>query len=561
MEKVTHEYRLPCDLVADILRGEHKVDSLVSLQAQVKSCRSRFIDVKDASGSAGEFIQVVVDFKTTAVSHDLGSTDTKFILGKLTPGMFIDVQGTLKQYYKRDDKDKKTPIWEIHASKIIVFGAVTDGFLPLAKNLSLNHFSGPSTYLRAHFEPYRAIWSIRNTMEKAIHMYMTQFRYKKLDPNIATEADCEGAGERFILQSSAKKKRQYLPITKSLIYIFSLLALFLVFTFSVCRIMGVMFEVFLAIASFATVFGLICAIITIGYALIDRFRKRPEETEWSQTAFFGKQVGLTVSSQLPLENMIGAAIGVYTMNKSFRAEESQTSRHQAEFTHLEWESRFIRTMVQLTGFSGSLFRFVIRYVLCHEMSNLEYLQRHYEATGSKTRDGGIEGHVDFISKLKFLAECDYPSITYTECIQIVKRDEDKIRSLYKLDGDKIPMWGDDLKAACERYICEHIFGGRPTFITDMPAILKSFYMLQNGDGTVQACDFIVPGIGEMIGSSIREYRLDNLLKVMKQRKMDIAPLSAYCALRRDATCPHGGAGLGFDRFVQLCTGTTNIQGI
>lgn len=256
--------------------------------------------------------------------------------------------------------------------------------------------------------------------------------------------------------------------------------------------------------------------------------------------FFQKQAFLTVSSQLQLEAFTAGLSRVYTLNPSFRAEKSKTKRHLACFTHLEWEISFI-DLNQLMDFSELLIKNVIRNTL--EDCSFEYNELN------KFLSKGI------IEKLNNIVNNNFERITYDQALIIIEENKKNIIKMFskEMTINDIPKWGDDLGSFCERYICEVIYK-KPVFVYNYPKDLKSFYMKLNDDNnTVQACDLLVNGIGEMIGSSMREDNYDLLVKRMDEKNMDKSKLQWYIDLRKNSTFQHGGAGLGFDRLVNLCS--------
>lgn len=253
--------------------------------------------------------------------------------------------------------------------------------------------------------------------------------------------------------------------------------------------------------------------------------------------FFKKQAFLTVSSQLQLEALCAGMGKVYTMNPSFRAEPSQTNRHVACFTHVEWELAFI-DLKQLMDFNEDIISYVIAYVLDNAMDDLTMLN-NYVSKG-------------IIDKLKNVLNEPFVRITYTEALNILNDNLSDLQIKYP--GFTIPEWGDDLGSNCERYLTDVIYK-KPVIVYNYPQVLKSFYMKQNDDEpkTVQSCDVLIPGVGEVIGSSIREDDYDKLTQIMISKGMKIEPLQWFVDLRKNATFPHGGAGLGMDRLIAFCT--------
>lgn len=254
-----------------------------------------------------------------------------------------------------------------------------------------------------------------------------------------------------------------------------------------------------------------------------------------QKDFFEKQAFLTVSSQLQLELLCSGLGKVWTSNKSFRAEHSKSNRHLAEFEHIEWEFAWAN-LEDLMNISEEYTQFCFKYVLENHGDDLTELDKF-------TSKGLIEKLTSFVRQ-------SYARITYDQAIAMIVEHGDMIKKTYGLTT--LPVWGDDLGSQCEKYISDKLIG-RPVFVYNYPKDLKSFYMKQNDDGkTVQACDLLVPGLGELIGSSVREEHYDALLEVMVDRNMDIHKLDWYLEIRKNGPFPHAGAGLGFDRLVSIC---------
>jgi len=258
--------------------------------------------------------------------------------------------------------------------------------------------------------------------------------------------------------------------------------------------------------------------------------------------FFNKHAYLTVSSQLQLELLCAGLGKVWTSNKSFRSEKSKTNRHLAEFEHIEWEFAWVN-LDDLMDLSEEYTQFCFNYVLNNHIDDLEEL--------NKFTSKGL------IDKLKAFVSNKYMRVTYDQAVEIIEKNQEEIKKIYKLKD--LPKWGDDLGSDCEKYIAEIHFN-KPTFVYNYPRDLKSFYMKQNDDGrTVQACDLLIPQLGELIGSSVREDNYDKLMDTVKMRNMDENKLKWYINLRLNGSTPTAGAGLGFDRLVKICTGMDNIR--
>ena len=254
--------------------------------------------------------------------------------------------------------------------------------------------------------------------------------------------------------------------------------------------------------------------------------------------FFGKRTSLTVSGQLNAENFAMAFGDVYTFGPTFRAENSNTQRHAAEFWMIEPEMAFC----DLDG-DLEVMESMVKYIIT---SVLEKCPQEIEFFNSFV-DKGLK------ERLEHVASSDFGRITYTDAVKILMENNDRFD--YKVE------WGTDLQTEHERFLTEQIFR-RPVFVTDYPKEIKAFDMRLNDDGkTVAAADCLVPGIGEIIGGSQREERLDILESRIKELGMNPEDYWWYCDLRRYGSCRHAGFGLGFERMVMYCTGISNIRDV
>lgn len=272
--------------------------------------------------------------------------------------------------------------------------------------------------------------------------------------------------------------------------------------------------------------------------------------------FFGKSTNLTVSGQLEAE--LGAmALGeVYTFGPTFRAENSNTTRHLAEFWMIEPEVAF-NDLDDNAQLAEDLLKYCITYILEKHPDELEFLKnRLLEEEKSKPQDERSE--MDLLAKLHFVSSNEFIRLTYTEAIEILKNSTPNKKKKFKY---LIEQWGADLQSEHERYLVEKHFK-KPVILTDYPKDIKAFYMRQNDDGkTVRAMDILFPGIGEIVGGSQREERLELLEKRMKEMHIPAEELYWYLDTRRFGTAPHAGFGLGFERLVLFVTGMTNIRDV
>lgn len=258
--------------------------------------------------------------------------------------------------------------------------------------------------------------------------------------------------------------------------------------------------------------------------------------------FFGKKASLTVSGQLEAEAYALAFRDVYTFGPTFRAENSNTSRHAAEFWMIEPEIAFA-DLEDCMDLAEDMVKYCIQYVLENCPAEMEFFDKMIE-----------KGLLD---RLKKLVSSEFAHLSYTKAIEIL---QEAVKNGHEFD-DKNIFWGMDLQSEHERYICEKYIDG-PVFLTDYPKDIKAFYMRVNDDGkTVAASDLLVPGVGELIGGSQREERYDVLVHEMEERHMSSKGLEWYLDLRRYGGVPHAGFGLGFERMMMYITGMQNIRDV
>lgn len=275
--------------------------------------------------------------------------------------------------------------------------------------------------------------------------------------------------------------------------------------------------------------------------------------------FFGRSTNLTVSGQL--EGELGAtAFGeIYTFGPTFRAENSNTARHLAEFWMIEPEMAFY-DLEDNANLAEEFIRYLIRYVMEHNADDLEFLRQRL-LDEEKAKPQAERSELDLLQKLQFVADNQFERVTYTEAIDILLQSPAYKKKKFQYDV----KWGIDMQSEHERYLVEKHFK-KPVIVTNYPAAIKAFYMRQDdgcapGRETVAAMDILAPGIGEIVGGSQREERLDRLMRRMEEMHVPAEELWWYLDTRRYGTVPHAGFGLGFERMVQFVTGMGNIRDV
>lgn len=247
---------------------------------------------------------------------------------------------------------------------------------------------------------------------------------------------------------------------------------------------------------------------------------------------------------------------IYTFGPTFRAENSNTTRHLAEFWMIEPEMAFFDLNDNM-NLAEEMLKYVITYALEHNKDDIEFLSTRL-ADEEKQKPQNERSEMTLLEKLKMCVENDFARITYTEAISILRESNHNKKKKFQY---LVNEWGVDLQSEHERYLVEKHFK-KPVILTDYPKAIKSFYMRQNDDGkTVRAMDILFPGIGEIIGGSQREERLEQLETRMKELGLPIEEMYWYLDTRRFGACPHAGFGLGFERLVLFVSGMTNIRDV
>ncbi len=271
--------------------------------------------------------------------------------------------------------------------------------------------------------------------------------------------------------------------------------------------------------------------------------------------FFGKSANLTVSGQLEGELAAMAFSEIYTFGPTFRAENSNTTRHLAEFWMIEPEMAFYDIEDNM-NLAEEFIKYLIQYAMDKNREDIEFLDQRL-AEEEKQKPQNERSEFGLIEKLKFVLNNNFERITYTEAIDILINSGVYKKKKFKYDV----KWGIDLQSEHERYLVEKHFK-KPVIVTGYPKEIKAFYMRQNEDGkTVAAMDILAPGIGEIVGGSQREERLEKLEERMREMHVPVEEMSWYLDTRRFGTVSHAGFGLGFERMVQFVTGMTNIRDV
>lgn len=382
---------------------------------------------------------------------------------------------------------------EVKATELEILGDCDGEKYPLQlKNKPSLEYLREIAHLRFRTNTFGAIFRLRHSLAFAVHQFFNEKGFVYLHTPIITASDAEGAGEMFRVTTLDMKKP---PLAED---------------------------------------G------SIDY----------------KEDFFGKSTNLTVSGQL--EGELGAmAFGdIYTFGPTFRAENSNTARHLAEFWMIEPEMAFYELQDNM-DLAEEFIKYVIRYALEHNREDLDFLATRL-VEEEKTKPQQDRSEMGLIEKLEFVVNNEFMRITYTEAIDILKNSKPNKNKKFAY---LVEEWGTDLQSEHERYLVEKHFK-KPVILTDYPAAIKSFYMKQNEDGkTVRAMDILFPGIGEIVGGSQREENYDKLVKRMEDLKIPVEELSWYLDTRRFGTAPHAGFGLGFERLVLFVSGMTNIRDV
>ena len=381
---------------------------------------------------------------------------------------------------------------EINVTSISILGDSDPETYPIQPKKHSFEFLRENAHLRTRTNTFSAVMRLRSTLSFAIHKYFNDNGFYYVHTPIITGSDAEGAGEMFRVSSLDTEN---LPRTED------------------------------------------------------------GKVDYSKD-FFGKETNLTVSGQLEGETYAMSLGKIYTFGPTFRAENSNTSRHLAEFWMIEPEVAFMDLAGNM-DLAESFLKYVIKYILEHNREDLDFLNQRL-LDEEKTKPQAERSDMSLIEKLNFVTENNFTRLSYTEAIDILKNSKPNKKKKFKYI---IEEWGADLQSEHERFLVETHFKC-PVILYDYPANIKAFYMRLNDDGkTVRAMDILFPGIGEIVGGAQREERLEVLKQKMAAINIPEDDLWWYLDLRKYGTAVHSGFGLGFERLVMFATGMSNIRDV
>jgi asparaginyl-tRNA synthetase len=404
----------------------------------------------------------------------------------------INTGACLKLTGKLEESQGKGQSVEVQVATIELLGSSDPNQYPIQPKKHSLEFLREKAHLRIRTSTFSAIMRVRSKLAFAVHQYFNEQGFFYMHTPIITGSDAEGAGEMFRVSTLDPKNP---PLNEE---------------------------------------G------TIDY----------------KEDFFGKETNLTVSGQLEGETYAMGLGKIYTFGPTFRAENSNTSRHLAEFWMIEPEMAFY-DLEDNMELAEDFIKYTLRYVLEHCKEDLEFLENRLQDE-EKTKPQNERSPMPLIEKLRFVVDNEFKRVSYTEAIEVLRNSKANKKKRFQYPVDE---WGIDLQSEHERYLVEKHFNA-PVILYNYPANIKAFYMRLNDDEkTVRAMDVLFPGIGEIVGGSQREERLDVLKKKMEVLGIDEEELYWYLDLRRFGSAVHSGFGLGFERLVLFATGMGNIRDV
>ena len=381
---------------------------------------------------------------------------------------------------------------EIQVTELTVLGGADPEQYPIQPKKHSFEFLREQAHLRVRTNTLSAVMRVRSALAFAVHQFFRNEGFYYVNTPIITGSDAEGAGEMFRVTTLEPKNP---PLGE-------------------------------------------------------------DETVDYKQDFFAKETHLTVSGQLEAETYAMGLGNVYTFGPTFRAENSNTTRHLAEFWMIEPEMAFYDLNDNM-DLAEAFIKYILQYILDHCKEDLAFLDQRLSQE-EKSKPQAERSEMGLLEKIQFVVANEFKRISYTEAIHILKNSKPNKKKKFKFPVNE---WGVDLQSEHERFLVEKHFKC-PVVLFDYPAQIKAFYMRLNEDQeTVGAMDILFPGIGEMVGGSQREERLDILQERIAAQGIDAAELDWYLDLRRFGTAPHSGFGLGFERLVQFSTGMGNIRDV
>ena len=436
-----------------------------------------FIQVNDGSC----FANIQLTFDRNSPLNNANVNNIEETLKKLNTGASVRAEGILIP------SPASGQAVEVTLESIECLGTCNPEEYPLQKNKMSMEYLRENAHLRARTNTFGAVYRVRNQMAFAVHSFFQERGFQYINAPEITCSDCEGAGEMFQVTTLSMEK----------------------------------------IAELGVKAGIGGMKIEDAHKIVDYSKD-----------FFGKKASLTVSGQLEAETLATALSRVYTFGPTFRAENSNTPRHLAEFWMIEPEMAFFDLNDDM-DIQEDFVKYLLNWALTKCRSDLEFFDKRIQP--------------GLIESLEKVANAKFVRISYTEAIAELEKHSDKFE--FK------PYWGCDIATEHEKFLTEQIYKC-PVMVYNYPKEIKSFYMKQNEDGkTVKAVDVLVPGIGELIGGSEREENYEKLLAACKERNMDMSNYQWYLDLRRFGTVPHSGFGLGFERLIRYVTGMENIRDV
>ncbi len=381
---------------------------------------------------------------------------------------------------------------ELQVEKLTILGDSDPDKYPIQPKRHTLEFLRENAHLRVRTNTFSAVMRVRSTLAFAVHQYFQEHGFFYVNTPIITGSDAEGAGEMFRVTNLD----------------------------------------------------------------LNNIPKAEDGKIDTRKDFFGKETNLTVSGQLEAETYAMGLGKVYTFGPTFRAENSNTTRHLAEFWMIEPEVAFNDLEDNMT-LAEDFIKYVLKYTLEHCEADLAFLEQRL-IQEEKSKPQKDRSDMPLLEKLRFVVDNDFVRLSYTDAIEILKNSKPNKKKKFQFPVNE---WGVDLQSEHERFLVEKHFK-KPVVLFDYPANIKAFYMRMNEDGkTVRAMDVLFPGIGEMVGGSQREERLDVLQEKMKTIGIDQEELYWYLDTRRFGSAVHSGFGLGFERLVLFATGMGNIRDV